>query len=85
MEQITDLITIDREANAAYMQLSREVSVSTEVLNDFVNVDLDSSHQVVGVELLSLDEEVPFEDLASRYHLRADLIESLKELWFAKS
>ena len=67
MEQIADLITIDREANAAYMQLSREVSVSTEVLNDFVNVDLDSSH------------------LGSRYHLRADLIESLKELWFAKS
>ncbi len=83
MAQIAEVVTIDRDANAAYIRLGREASVRTEALNDFVNVDLDSSHRVVGVELLSLDQEVPFEELAAEYHLPAGLIESLKEQWFA--
>lgn len=45
MAQIAEVITIDRDANAAYIRLSREASVRTEVLNDFVNVDLDSSRR----------------------------------------
>lgn len=83
MAQVADLITIDRDADAAYIWFSHEVSVRTEVFNDFVNVDLDSSHRVVGVELLSLDEEVPFEELAVKYHLSPSVIESLKEQWLA--
>ncbi len=83
MAQIAEAITIDRDANAAYIWLSREASVRTEALNEFLNVDLDSSYRVVGVELLSLDEEIPFEELAAKYHLPTDLIESLKEQWFA--
>lgn len=83
MAQIAEVVTIDRDANAAYIRLSREVSVRTEVLNDFVNVDLDSSNLVVGVELLSLYEEVPFEELAVKYHLSPNIIEALKEQWFA--
>ncbi len=83
MAQIAEVITIDRDANAAYIRLSREASVRAEVLNDFVNVDLDSSNRVVGVELLSLDEEIPFGELAAKYHLPTDLVESVKGQWLA--
>ncbi len=83
MAQIAEGITIDRDANAAYIRLSRETSVRTEVLNDFVNVDLDSSHRVVGIELLSLDKKVSFEELAAKYRVPIDLIESLKQQWLA--
>ncbi len=38
----TEVVTINRDANAAYIRLSREASVCTETLNDFVSVDLDS-------------------------------------------
>ncbi|OIQ71095.1 hypothetical protein GALL_472900 [mine drainage metagenome] len=72
-----------REITYAYIRLGRATSVRTEVLNDFVNIDLDSSNRVVGVELLSLDEEVPFEELAIKYHLSPDVIESIREQWFA--
>ncbi len=83
MAQVAEVITIDRDADAAYIRFSRDASVRTEALNEFLNVDLDSSYRVVGVELLSLDEEIPFGDLAAKYHLPADFIESLKEQWFA--
>lgn len=84
MAKSEELITIDREADAAYIRFSREVTVLTEVLNDFVNVDLDSSHRVVGIELLSLDEEVPFDQLAADYHLPGDLIAMAKEKWLTR-
>lgn len=44
MAKIAEIITIDRDADAAYIRLSHEASIRTEVLNDFVNVDFDSSH-----------------------------------------
>lgn len=48
MAQIAE-VTIERDDFAAYIRLSRETSVRTEALNDFVNVDLDSLYRVVGV------------------------------------
>jgi uncharacterized protein YuzE len=84
MAKSEELITIDHEADAAYIRFSRRVSVATEVLNDFINVDLDSSPQVVGIELLSLDEKVPFDQLAVEYNLPSDLVATLKEHWLAK-
>ncbi len=49
-------VRIDREADAMYIRLSEEASVSTEEIEDGLVVDLDEAGRVVGIEVLYLSE-----------------------------
>ena len=44
-------LTIDREAAAAYLEITQEHIVETRIMGA-INIDLDEAGQVVGVEIL---------------------------------
>ena len=75
---ITAVLTIDRDADAAYLRLgdgkvARTVGVSRGVL-----VDLDELNVAVGVEVLELDAEIPFEQLVRKYHIPSATVDALR-------
>jgi uncharacterized protein YuzE len=47
-------VKYDPEADAAYIRLSSESIKQTQELSDVCILDLDSRHQIVGIELLSV-------------------------------
>ncbi|MGV8152434.1 MAG: DUF2283 domain-containing protein [Candidatus Nanoarchaeia archaeon] len=59
---MTIKITLDKEADAAYIYL-KEIAAGevakTISLNDSINVDLDSKGQVLGIEILSASINLP--------------------------
>lgn len=71
-------ITIDPMVDAAYIRLSDEEVTSTRAVTEDVNIDLDRFRCVVGIEVLTLDAEIPFSDLITKYHVVSDVVESLR-------
>ena len=55
-------ITLDKEADAAYIYL-KEIATGevakTISLNDSINIDLDSSGQILGIEVLDASQNLP--------------------------
>lgn len=45
-----------------------------------MNVDLDELGLVVGVEMLQLAAQIPFSALVTEFHVRSDVIETLRLL-----
>ena len=70
-------ITIDLQADAAYIELSSEDVATTVALTKDVNIDLDEQRCVVGIEVLSLAADIPFSDLLVKYHVRSEVVEAL--------
>lgn len=73
-------VEIDLDAGAAYVTMTDRAVASTELLGRGVNVDLDEFGMVVGVELLTLDAEVPFERLVNEFHVHSADVDLLKSL-----
>ena len=71
-------ITIDLQADAAYIELSSEDVATTVALTKDVNIDLDEQRCVVGIEVLSLAADIPFSDLPVKYHVRSEVVEALR-------
>lgn len=73
-------VEVDQSADAAYVRLtSGKVARSVEVSPDVV-VDLDEMNVVVGVEMLHLDAELPFQKLVSDHHVRSETVDVLRHL-----
>jgi uncharacterized protein YuzE len=60
-------LSVDTYVGAAYIQLSDEPIVETIELTPSVQVDVDATGTVVGVELLSLAAELPIDVLDRTY------------------
>jgi uncharacterized protein YuzE len=70
-------LELDQEAGSAYLRLSDRTVAHTEEFNDWILIDLDEFNMVVGVEFLSMTDDLPLEDLVNRYHIKregADLL-----------
>lgn len=73
-------VSIDIEANAAYIAMSDEPVVTTKQLTNEVLVDLDTLNVVVGIEVLRIDGEIPFQRLIDEYHVHSSDVEMLRLL-----
>jgi uncharacterized protein YuzE len=72
-------VTVDLEANAAYLYLLDADIVRTEFVSDVVNVDIDDHGSVVGVELLDLEAELPYDLLREGFNLTSEDLSPLEE------
>lgn len=72
-------VSVDLEANAAYVAMSDEAVVATREASPEVLVDLDQFGMVVGVEFLRVDAEIPFERLTQDFHIHSDVVERLRD------
>ncbi len=74
----TIMLSIDMTADCAYIRLST-LPVSRSVsATDAVVVDLDELNMVVGIEVLEMGAEIPFQQLVERFHVHSDVIERLR-------
>ncbi|TFC20062.1 DUF2283 domain-containing protein [Cryobacterium algoritolerans] len=73
-------VSIDIEANAAYIAMSDEPVASTKHVTDVVLVDLDAMNVVVGIEVLRIDGEIPFQRLIDEFHVHSKDVELLRLL-----
>lgn len=64
-------LSVDHCANAAYLRLSSKKIVKTCEVVPGVLVDLDEFNVAVGVEFLSLDVAIPYNDLIQKYHVHS--------------
>lgn len=70
-------IDVDPTVNAAYITLSDEEVVRTVELNDGIMVDLDNMGVVVGIEVLSIDTELPLQRLKDEFHVHSSVVHML--------
>ena len=80
MAKSTFTVSVDIEANAAYIAMSHETVVSTRKITEDVLVDLDIMNVVVGVEVLRIDAVIPFQRLVDEFHVHSTDIEMLRLL-----
>jgi uncharacterized protein YuzE len=71
-------ISIDNEAGAGYISLSKSPVASTKPLGGGVLVDLDAEGNVIGIEVLSLDINLPIERLVKEFNVPADALALLR-------
>ncbi len=74
------VVSIDVEANAAYVGMSDREVRQTREASDEILVDLDQYDVVVGIEFLRIDAEIPFSRLVDEFHVHSDDIEQLHRL-----
>lgn len=73
-------VSVDYDANAAYVSMSDEEIVATIAASDEVLVDLDALRMVVGIEFLRIDAEIPFQRLVDDFHVHTNDVEKLRAL-----
>lgn len=56
-------LTIDREADALYLELEEGSAVESEELAPGLVVDYDAQNRVVGIEMLNLSQRSPDADI----------------------
>lgn len=71
-------LEMDHDANAAYIRLSDDAVDRTIEVTNSVLVDLNSLNVVVGVEVLSLNAEIPFGLLRDQFHIHSDVIAQMQ-------
>jgi uncharacterized protein YuzE len=81
-EPSTLQLRIDFDADAAYIRLSHERVAGTRRFDglESVLVKLDAEGKPVGVEVLGLNTELPFDRLAQTFNFSESLIVSLKQI-----
>ncbi|OBK91491.1 DUF2283 domain-containing protein [Mycolicibacter sinensis] len=62
-------LSIDTEVDAAYIKVSDHSVAKTIEISDDVQIDIDSTGTLVGVELLDLAAEIPADEIAARCQL----------------
>jgi uncharacterized protein YuzE len=65
-------ITVDCEADAAYVNLSSEPVVRTDEVADGIHIDYDAENRPVGIEVLSVKRRLGGGDLPSYLHGSAE-------------
>jgi uncharacterized protein YuzE len=73
-------VSVDVEADAAYITMSDSPVVNTVQVTDGVLVDLDALRVVVGIEVLRINADIPFQRLIDEYHVHSDDVELLRLL-----
>lgn len=73
-------VSVDLDANAAYVAMSDEEIMTTRDASDEVLVDLDRFGIVAGIEFLRIDAEIPFQRLIDEFHVHSDDVEKLRSL-----
>lgn len=74
------IVEVDATANAAYIAMSDNKTTETVEVGDEVLVDLDELRVVVGIELLRIDADIPFQKLIDDFHVHSDDVETLRRL-----
>ncbi|HWF44910.1 MAG TPA: DUF2283 domain-containing protein [Candidatus Kapabacteria bacterium] len=67
-------ITYDREADAAYIQLSDLEPDGAVEMKDGVNLDMTNDDQIVGIEILDASKHIPLGTLY-RYEFEPEMVE----------
>ena len=67
-------VNIDRQSDAAYIRLTEGDVDKTIQATESVLVDVDRFGVAVGLELLSLDTEVPYAELIRNFHVRSEVL-----------
>lgn len=70
-------LSIDFDADAAYLQLHEGEVVETQEVAPGVLVDLDQNRVVLGIEILDLDVFIPYTVLIQQFHVRQDEVRFL--------
>lgn len=73
-------VEIDSVVSAAYITLSTNPVAETREVTDSVLVDLDDHGVAVGIEVLDLTAEMPYEQLCTYYHVHSDVVEVLRTI-----
>lgn len=73
-------MSVDFEADAAYLQVSDHQVVETIEILPGLLIDLDELRCAVGVEVLSLALEIPVDEITRRYHLRRENLAALTQM-----
>ncbi len=73
-------LTVDWSVNAAYIELSSDEVASTKELESGINVDLDELDVVVGIEVLELDADLPWQRLRDEFHVPSRVVDLLYKL-----
>lgn len=74
------VVEVDTTADAAYISMSDEPVAETVQVTDEVLVDFDALRVVVGIELLRIDAEIPFQKLIDDCHVHSTDVETLRKL-----
>jgi len=74
------VVEVDTTADAAYISMSNEPVADTVQVTDEVLVDFDEFRIAVGIELLRIDAEIPFQKLIDDCHVHSDDVETLRKL-----
>ena len=67
-------ITYDREADAAYIQLSDLEPAGVVEMKDGVNLDMTEDDKLVGIEILNASKKIPIDTLY-KYELEPEMAE----------
>lgn len=67
----------DKEADAAYIELSTEKAVGVVEATEGVNLDVTAENRIVGIELLDASKRIPLSSLLT-YELDKDLLDLQK-------
>ena len=78
MAGVKPYLSVDHDAEVADIRLSDNRVEQTQEVNDAVMVDLDDMGVVVGIDILDLAAEIPYDRLVSEYHVYSDVVEALK-------
>lgn len=73
-------LTVDQTNGLAYITLSDAAVHHTIEHSDTVLVDVDEHRVAVGIELLDLDAEIPFDELTKSYHVQSDRVDLLRRI-----
>lgn len=74
------MLSVDFEANAAYLEVSSNDVVETCEVAPGVQVDLDEYGCAVGIELLSLSLSIPVDEIGRKYHVRKEDLDALRQV-----
>ena len=58
-------ITLDKEADALYIEFSHAEFAKNKKIDDQTIIDLDENDQIIGIELLSVSKRIPKDFLQS--------------------
>ncbi|WP_165704289.1 DUF2283 domain-containing protein [Mycobacteroides abscessus] len=72
-------MSIDNDADAAYLKVSDDPIARTEEYSPDVLVDLDQYGLVVGIEFLTLDMELNLDEFSKKHHIKSDVASLIRE------
>lgn len=73
-------LSVDFEADAAYLLVSDNPVAETIEIEPGILIDLDDLRCAVGVEVLSLALTIPVEEITHKYHVRQQDLAALQQM-----